>query len=171
MRLLFLTSLILLGAACHVAPASRPKTPAPAIQPTFDHSLRALELKVFAAANHQRRLHGLPVLAWSEALADQARIQSTNMMERGFFSHVDPVRGPLAARLNAAGIPWLRCSENIFREQGMDDPPDSAVEGWMKSPAHRQSLLDPLVTQSGVGIAISPDTEYFITQVFLRPPK
>ena len=53
----------------------------------------------------------------------------------------------------------------------MEDPADSAVEGWMKSVAHRQSLLDPLFTMSGVGIAISPDTEYFITQDFIRPPK
>lgn len=91
------------------------------------------------------------------------------MMERGFFSHIDPLRGPLSARLHAAGIQWIRCGENIFREQGLDDPPDAAVEGWMKSPAHRESLLDPLFTQTGVGIAISPDTEYFITQIFIRP--
>jgi uncharacterized protein YkwD len=53
----------------------------------------------------------------------------------------------------------------------MDDPADAAIEGWMKSPPHRRSLLDPLFTQTGVGIAISPDTEYFITQEFIRPSK
>jgi uncharacterized protein YkwD len=94
-----------------------------------------------------------------------------NMMDRGFFSHIDPVRGALSARLRAAAIEWSRCGENIFREQGMEDPPDAAMEGWMKSPAHRHSLLDPLFTETGVGIAISPDTEYFITQDFIRPLK
>ena len=97
------------------------------------------------------------------------RASVVNMMERGFFSHIDPLRGALSARLHAADIQWIRCGENIFREQGLDDPPDAAVEGWMKSPAHRESLLDPLFTQTGVGIAISPDTEYFITQIFIRP--
>ena len=122
-----------------------------------------------SATKHLLRLHGLHELAWNDALANQARKQSTNMIERGFFSHIDPLRGALSARLHASGIQWSRCGENIFREQGLDDPPDAAVEGWMKSPAHRESLLDPLFTQTGVGIAISPDTEYFITQIFIRP--
>jgi len=93
------------------------------------------------------------------------------MMERGFFSHTDPLRGNLGTRLSDAGIRWSRCGENIFREQGMDELGDEAAEGWMRSPAHRASILDPLFTQTGVGIAISPDTEYFITQIFIRPPK
>jgi uncharacterized protein YkwD len=136
-----------------------------------DDPLRHLARKVFNLANRQRRLHGVRPLEWSDALAEQARLQSTNMMERGFFSHADPLRGKLAARLTAAGIRWSRCGENIFREKGMDDPADAAMEGWMKSPAHREGLLDPLFIQAGVGIAISPDTEYFITQTFIRPPK
>jgi uncharacterized protein YkwD len=86
-----------------------------------------------------------------------------------FFAHSDPVRGPLGARLHAAKIGWSRCAENIFREQGMDDPADAAIDGWMSSPPHRRSVLDPQFTHTGVGIAISPDTEYFITQEFIRP--
>jgi len=136
-----------------------------------DDPLRRLTRKVFDLANRQRRLHGVRPLEWSDALAQQARQQSANMMERGFFSHTDPVRGKLAARLTAAGIRWSRCGENIFREKGMDDPADAAVEGWMKSPPHREGLLDPLFTQAGVGIAISRDTEYFITETFIGSPK
>ena len=136
-----------------------------------DDPLRHLARKVFDLANRQRRLHGVRPLEWSDALAEQARLQSTNMMEGGFFSHADPARGKLAARLTAAGIPWSRCGENIFREKGMDDPADAAVEGWMKSPAHREGLLDPLFARAGVGIAVSRDTEYFITEDFIRPLK
>ena len=136
-----------------------------------DDPLRALAHKVFTLANRQRSLHGLHQLKWNDAVAEQARRHSLNMMERGFFAHSDPVRGPLGARLHAAKIDWLRCGENIFREHGMEDPADAAVEGWMKSPPHRGSLLDPLFTQTGVGIAISPDTEYFITEEFIRPLK
>ena len=136
-----------------------------------DDPLGHLARKVFDLANRQRRLHDVRPLEWSNALAQQARLQSANMMERGFFSHTDPVRGKLAARLTAAGIRWSRCGENIFREKGMDDPADAAVEGWMQSPAHREGLLDPLFTQAGVGIAISRDTEYFITETFIGSPK
>jgi uncharacterized protein YkwD len=133
--------------------------------------LRPLARKVFDKVNRQRRLHGLRELAWNDAAAVQARLQSFNMMEHGFFGHADPRRGSLAARLSRAGIRWSRCGENLYREKGMEEPADEAVEGWMRSPVHRASILDPLFIQSGVGIAISSDTEYFITQIFIRPAK
>lgn len=126
-------------------------------------------MKVFDEANRQRRLRGVAELQWNDALAEQARSQSIHMMQSGFFTHIDPQRGALVARLNAAGIGWSRCGENIYREKGLDDPVQSAIEGWMSSSEHRSSLLDPLFSQSGVGISISPDTDYFITQIFIRP--
>jgi uncharacterized protein YkwD len=156
--------------ACILLPAGANK---PGIRgaATAEDPLGGLTRKVFALVNRQRRLHGVHELAWSDALAAQAREHSVNMMERGFFSHTDPIRGTPAARLRAAGIPWSRCGENIFREYGADEPADDAVERWMKNDSHRQSLLDPLFTHTGVGVAISPDTEYFITQEFIRPLK
>jgi uncharacterized protein YkwD len=136
-----------------------------------DDPLHALAHKIFSLANRQRRLHGVHPLEWNDTLTQEARRHSINMMERGFFSHTDPVRGALGARMHTGKVYWSRCGENIFREQGMDDPAEAAIEGWMRSPTHRQSLLDPQFTQTGVGIAISPDTEYFITQEFVRPLK
>jgi uncharacterized protein YkwD len=137
----------------------------------MEDPLQPLVRKVFDLVNRQRRLRGLGLLHWNDSLAEQARLQSSNMMERGFFAHNDPLRGQLAVRLNAAGIGWSRCGENIFREHGMEEPADEAVEGWMKSPSHRTSLLDPLFTETGVGVAISPTTEYYVTQIFVRPRK
>jgi len=162
-----LRSLCSLLIACVLLPAG---ADAPGAAAAGD-PLRVLAQKIFTLANRQRRLHGVHQLEWNETVAGEARRHSMNMMERGFFSHSDPVRGPLGARLRAAKVGWSRCGENIFRERGMDDPADAAIEGWMRSPAHRQSLLDPLFTQTGVGIAISPDTEYFITQEFIHPLK
>jgi uncharacterized protein YkwD len=160
-------SLCALFIACILLPAGANK-PGSHVVAAAEDPLGGLARKVLALANRQRRLHGVHELAWSDAVAAQAREQSIHMMERGFFSHTDPVRGALAARLRAAGIPWTRCGENIFREYGAEDPADDAVERWMKNDSHRQSLLDPLFTHTGVGIAISPDTEYFITQQFVR---
>lgn len=167
MRRLLIIALVLLP----IGGGGAPLRPIGLSSAAADDPLLPLARKVFDLVNRQRRLHGVTPFEWNNALAEQARLHSASMMERGFFAHVDPVRGPLAARLNAAGVRWSRCGENIFREQGMDDPAYEAVEGWMKSPAHRSSLLDPLFTATGVGIAISPTTEYFITQVFIRPQK
>ena len=149
-------------------PAGWNRAVAPGLRAATDDPLGSLVRKVFTLANRQRRLHGVHELEWNQALADQALRHSVNMMQSGSFSHRDPAGATLAARLRAAGIRWSRCGENIFREYGMEDPADAAIEGWMKSPSHRQSLLDPLFIQTGVGVAISPDTEYFFTQEFIR---
>ncbi|MBZ5594656.1 MAG: CAP domain-containing protein [Acidobacteriia bacterium] len=159
-----LLALVLLLAGWHRPAASRPRA-------DEDDPLGPLARKVFALANRQRRLHGVHELEWSEALAEPARRHSMDMMRSGFFSHTDLAGSTPGLRLRAASISWSRCGENIFREHGMDDPADAAIEGWMRSPSHRQSLLDPLFTQTGVGIAISPDTDYFITQELIRPLK
>jgi uncharacterized protein YkwD len=172
MRSIVFLGMLLLRTGCNssapTAPQHSPPPAAPAV--AAEDPLRSLELQVLSSVNRQRQLHRIRMLEWRDDVAEQARLHSKNMMERGFFSHVDPVRGPLAQRLNAAHIRWVRCGENIFREKGLDDPVNAAVDGWMRSPAHREIMLDPRFTHTGVGIAISPDTEYFITQIFIRPP-
>lgn len=169
MRATLLIAVALMRPGCGGPPVRAPQAQyaAPAVSAAAD-PLHALTRSVFDKVNRQRRLHGVHELVWNDALAEQARLQSSNMMERGFFRHADPLRGALASRLSAAGIRWNRCGENIFREKGLEEPADEAAEGWMRSHAHRDSILDPLFTQSGVGIAISFDTEYFITQIFVR---
>lgn len=171
MRWAVLTALLLLRSGCSVPPpAPAPSQPGTAAASETDDPLASINRKIFRLVNRQRRLHGVRELEWNNALAEQARLQSADMVERGFFEHDNPAHGPLAKRLSAAGIRWARCAENIFREQGMEDPADAAVEGWMRSPGHRQILLDPLFVETGIGAAISPDTEYFITQDFVLPP-
>jgi uncharacterized protein YkwD len=131
--------------------------------------LRAMEKRVFALANNQRWAMNVPALIWSDAVAAAAREHSTNMMTRGFFSHQDPERGDLAARLNAGGIRWMRCAENIFREWGYIEPVWTAIVEWMHSPGHKQNLMEAAFTHSGVGIAMSGREEYFMAQIFVVP--
>jgi hypothetical protein len=43
-------------------------------------------------------------------------------------------------------------------------------EGWQRSPNHRENLLDPAVTETGVGVAQSEQTSaYYAVQLFGRP--
>ena len=137
--------------------------------PPKPENLRDMAKRVFEAINNQREHAGAAHLIWSESLADAAREQSVNMMQRGFFSHVDPMRGDLVARLQARGIPWLRCGENLFTEKGHIEPVWTAVVEWMHSPGHKQNLLQPEFTHSGVGIARSSEARYYMTQIFTRP--
>ncbi len=139
--------------------------------PAFSRAetLREMEKRLFDAVNNQRGHIGVADLIWNDALADAARVQSVNMMERGFFAHVDPLRGDLAARLDSAGVRWLRCGENLFTEMGFIEPVWTAIVEWMHSPGHKESLLEPDYTHSGVGIARTAEARYFMTQIFTKP--
>ena len=119
------------------------------------------------AANRERRNAGIAELAWDESLAIEARRHSGRMAAAGFFSHDDPLRGELAPRLDADGIPWHDCAENIILlPQGGENPVALAVQEWLASPGHRNNMLNPIYTRSGVGIASASDGRLWITQEF-----
>jgi uncharacterized protein YkwD len=85
-----------------------------------------------------------------------------------FPGHNDPERGSVSDRLNAAGFPWSRCGENIFSERGYEDPVHFAVVSWWYSPGHKENLLNPEFTETGVGVAEGADGTFFVTQIFVH---
>jgi uncharacterized protein YkwD len=123
---------------------------------------------VFAAVNRERVRAGLDALAWDDALAREALLHSDRMRELGFFSHRDPRRGSLRERLGPVARRWAVFAENIYQEEGMDDPVKSAVASWMKSPGHRRNILDAGFTHTGVGVTGNGRT-YWFTQDFGGP--
>lgn len=71
-------------------------------------------------------------------------------------------------RADSVGLSkWRSIGENIAYNRGYANPLEFAVEGWMKSPAHRDNILNNRWQESGIGIAILADGTYFFTQVFL----
>ena len=43
---------------------------------------------------------------------------------------------------------------------------ESAVQGWMNSPGHRQNILTPHWRSEGIGVAVSNDGKVLATQDF-----
>ncbi len=52
--------------------------------------------------------------------------------------------------------------------ENIPQPVPTAIDGWMKSPGHRDNILRPIFTQTGVGVWQEGD-KYYITQLFLLP--
>jgi uncharacterized protein YkwD len=152
-----------LRAACSGAQPVRKRHPG-----YSNGDLERLEKKLFDAVNQRRNEKRLSPLVWSDVLATEARRHSVAMMEGGFFSHRDPVRGDLDRRINEneAKILWRRIAENLHQQQGMREPVSSAVDSWMKSAGHRKNILDRSFTDSGIKIAIAADGTYYATQIF-----
>ena len=133
-------------------------------------SLTSIEQRIFNAINFQRVSGDAGPLLWSAQLAATAREHSARMLQAHFFGHEDPKYGNLSARLSAAGVAYQRCGENVFREKNFDDPVSIAVVEWMYSQGHRENLLLPQYTYTGVGAAANVDGTVAITQQFLDPP-
>jgi uncharacterized protein YkwD len=143
-----------------------------ALQPDVPPEVRMakLEMSVFAEINQQRRNNGLRDLIWREDIARVARFHSSNMGGREFFSHDDPVEGDLKQRLIRMGVNgWALCGENILKESGYYDPSKQAVAGWMTSPHHRENILNPAFTHTGIGVAFGHDHFLYFTQDFILP--
>jgi uncharacterized protein YkwD len=132
--------------------------------------LRQVEEAIFKAVNQRRVEASIVPLVWSDSLAKEARRHSLAMLEGGFFSHRDPVRGDLKQRFEEVDAKrrWRRIAENIFQQSGAPDPVRAPVDGWMKSAGHRRNILDAGLTDSGVGVVVGAGGVHYATQIFAR---
>ena len=126
------------------------------------------ERQVFALINQKRMESGLNSLIWNDDLAKIARMHSKSMADRKFFDHTGLDGKMVNNRADAIGLSkWRSIGENIAYNRGYAAPLEFAVEGWMKSPAHRDNILNNRWQESGIGIAVTDDGTYYFTQVFL----
>lgn len=136
-------------------PAGRPgATPTPCVRrfadlPAQDEAMERLILKL---VNRERTTRKLAPLLWSDALAQAARRHSADMASHDFFDHTSSDKSDYRARIDATCYAWSTIGENI----GGGNKGDAAqmVEGWMRSPPHRASILNPDYTEVGVGYAV-----------------
>lgn len=127
------------------------------------------EREIHKLINKERRKKGLSELSWSDDLERLARSYSKKMADEKFFSHYERNGDSVAqraARLKIKG--WRKIGENLFMSEAYDRINSFAVANWMKSPLHRQNILDGNYTTTGIGIAESRDGTIYITQVFTQ---
>ena len=144
-----------------------------AVKSDKDNSVKSattysFEQQVFELINKKRAEIGLPALVWNDDVARIARIHSENMANYKFFSHAGLDGKMVNNRADDLGVSkWRAIGENIAYNRGFANPIEFAVEGWMKSPAHRDNILSERWKESGIGIAIASDGTYYFTEVFL----
>lgn len=125
--------------------------------------------EIFRLVNSQRRKKGLAELQWSNDLEKLARSYSKKMADGKFFSHYERNGDSVVQRATAMRIRgWRKIGENLFMCSSYGEANNLAVEKWMKSPLHRQNILDGNYNTTGIGIAESRDGTFYITQVFTQ---
>ncbi|TVU51997.1 MAG: hypothetical protein EA414_19910 [Arthrospira sp. PLM2.Bin9] len=114
-----------------------------------DGSNPSFEQEVLELVNQERANFGLQPLVEEPLLTQAARTHSTNMALQDFYSHTGADGSEFTDRILATGFSITGASaENIYASPRT---PQAAVDGWMKSPGHRENILNPDFTQIGVG--------------------
>lgn len=128
-------ALPLLLAAAVQAPQAQPAAPPPAeAVPAFTRQLAAL-------INAYRARHGLAPLTPAERLTAIAQDHARALARAGRLSH-----DGFGARFERADSDL--CVENLAHNHRS---PEAVLQGWQRSPEHHRNLLEPRVTQLGLG--------------------
>ncbi len=145
-------------------PDSKPEeTP----ESTPDAGINDYEKQVLTLVNQERAKQGLQSLSWNAKLAAVARAHSADMSARNYMSHTNPDGLSPFDRIKNSGISYTRAAENIAAGQRT---PEAVMESWMNSDGHRQNILNPNLTELGVGFYEgSTGYKYYWTQCFITP--
>lgn len=87
-------------------------------------------------------------LTWNGYLAKSARDHSQDMADQDYFDHTAPNGSTLIDRNVAAGYSnWQELGENI----AVDYDSALVVQGWINSPSHCKTLMNPKFKEIGAG--------------------
>jgi len=127
------------------------------------------EIKIFELTNKERKAKDRPALVLNPALSKIARAHSENMGRQGKMEHTLDDKTPFE-RIKAAGYKYSRAGENLaMAEEGAELP--KIMKAWMESDGHRENILLPEFTETGVGSARDKAGTSYITQIFAKPRK
>ena len=148
---------------------------APFLRAEDKKEARAVELSkdeqtLLELINKERAKKELPPLRPHPLLFKVARSHSRNMARQEKMEHILDGKNP-GQRILASGYDYGRATENIAMADGPGVPLKVIVSGWMESKIHRDNLLDPKISETGLGVATNDKGEVYYTQVFARPRK
>ena len=141
---------------------------APAIEPEAE----AAEVTLLHLINLFRLENGIAPLGWDTSLTDLARVRSTDMAQRNYFSHDIPGvgYGPLWLLEQLKGA--IGTGENLgLSDERNETAMYSLFAAWVASPTHLENLLRPEFNRIGVGVIEIPSrvpgrSLKYVTQVF-----
>lgn len=147
-------ALLVLLVCCASASASV-ACPGDAMAPTTASSSDAAA-DLLCDMNVLRAGEGLPPLEIDRRLAQAAQGMADDLAAHRLFSHIASDGETLTDRVTASGYVgrdgWL-LAENIGWGSRNLSSPFEVSQSWMGSPDHRRNLLDPDLTDVGIGLA------------------
>jgi uncharacterized protein YkwD len=130
--------------------------------------------KIVDQTNALRKKEGRKLVATAAKLTDTAKYFADHMARNDEYGHRADGNNP-DDRVKRHEYQFCLIAENIayaFDSSGFEVGllADQFATGWEKSPPHRENMLDPDVTETGVAVARSEKTgHYYAVQLFARP--
>ncbi|GIE74593.1 hypothetical protein Aph02nite_05430 [Actinoplanes philippinensis] len=137
-----------------------------AAAPAVPGSPSAAQQQILALVNEKRKAAGCDPVTLDHRLSEAAGRHAADMARRGYFDHESPSGERAGRRVTDAGYTWSRYGENIAKGQGSAH---RVMADWMKSPGHRENILDCRLDQMGVGLAVAADDTPYWVQDFATP--
>ncbi len=125
----------------------------------------AEETEALRLLNKERLGRGIAALGCAPAGLNAARGHSQDMCKRGYFSHTSPDGKGVTQRLQTAGAKFSSAGENIARGFWKGG---GVHQRWMKSPNHRDNMLNPAWSRIGIGQIVCKGANPIWTQVLLK---
>ncbi|MFB4391865.1 MULTISPECIES: CAP domain-containing protein [unclassified Pseudomonas] len=129
--------------------------------------------EVNAARNVPRQCGGqpfpaAPALSWNTTLAGVAANHTRAMANQNYFDHIDHDGRTPGDRAELAGYLYQQIGENIAAGR---DTPRKVVDGWLASPGHCATLMNPDFRELGAAYAVDPksDAGIYWTGLFGSP--
>ena len=113
------------------------------------------ESYVYDQTNALRGSVGVAHVAPMDELTTRARTWARTLAARSQLAHSD---------LNQLGVRWTAAAENV----GVSSSAEDVYRLLINSPGHRQNMVNPKFTHTGVGTARGKDGRIYVVQLFIR---
>lgn len=99
--------------------------------------------------NRERGESGIHHLRLDSQLSQAAQQKAQDMFDRDYWAHITPTGEPPWKFISTTGYTYLYAGENLARDFSDSE---SVVQAWMKSPTHKENLLNS--NYDDIGIAV-----------------
>lgn len=143
-------------------------------RPQYNPDFAKVKAAVATRTNAFRKQQKLEPLAEDDLLNQTAQQFAEFMAKNNRYGH-SADGGTVFQRVEVHKYEVCYIGENIalyFKSNGYTTAAlsDACFDGWKNSPGHRENMLRPYVTQTGLGLAQSADTgAFFAVQLVGRP--
>jgi hypothetical protein len=131
--------------------------------------VQVVEYNIFLDINRIRVKEGLPPYELDPYLSEVARDYAIQMFRTNLIGHIDIYNRSHNDRLLNKSFVYFYSMENIFYKSEFCDNEEkiiaSALEGWMKSAGHRETILNKHSKKMGVGYYCSNNKAYVVLLV------